>query len=549
VTVTDTSYAPRFDVRIEGLTLAADVTDQALSLTVETDLDLAGSFRLVLRNADNSLLDSALLDIGRTVEIHLGYGDHLLPAFLGEIAAIEPSFPQDGPPTVAVSGYDKSYRMRRAQPEAAEYTLVNDSLIAAELAALNGLVPVVDPTPGFAAKTIKVENDFAFLKSRAQRYFFDVYVEWDRLHFEFPRPQSAARVLEWGSNLSSFEPRISSAGLAGLQVVRGYNQELAQRVHAAVLAADFDLDNLVERLGGAAVELLGSLVREGVRQQPVDNPLDAVVLAKSLLGNLLEGLYEGSGSCIGLPDLRAGRYVRIQGVGKRFTGTYRLRRVTHRIDSTGFTTDFSITQRGHSSLLGLLRKQIAEEPSPNTPERFYGVLVGTVTDNNELLDRPPQLPLGRVKVGFPGLSDKFTSGWAPCARPMAGHGTGFYALPAVGDQVLVAFEHGDIARPYVLGALWSSDQPPPTDNRDNLNSKRVLRSRAGHTITFDDTADRGALVIEDGGGSTIRLDALDGSISISAKGALTLSAGSTLTLEAAQQQTRITMTAASVDIT
>ncbi|WP_035845065.1 phage baseplate assembly protein V [Kitasatospora azatica] len=549
MTVTETFYAPRFELRIAGLTMAADLTEQALSLTVETDLDLAGSFHLVLRNADNTLLDSPLLDLGKTVEIHLGYGDRLTPAFLGEIAAIEPSFPQDGPPTVAVSGYDKSYRMRRAQTEAAQYTLVNDSLIAAELAALNGLIPVVDPTPGFPAKTIKVENDFAFLKSRAQQYFFDVYVEWDRLHFEFPRPQLAARVLEWGHNLSSFAPRISSAGLAGLQVVRGYNQELAQTIHGAALAADFDLDNLVERLGSGAMELLGTLVREGVRTEPVENPLDALVLAKSLLGNLLEGLYEGTGSCIGLPDLSAGRYVRIQGVGKRFSGTYRLRKVTHRIDGSGFTTEFSITQRSHSSLLGMLRKQLVEEPAPNEAQRFYGVVLAEVTDNNELLDMPPQLPLGRVKVRYPGLSDKFTSGWAPCARPMAGDGMGFYALPERGDQVLVAFEHGDLSKPYVLGGLWTAQQPPPTTNTDNTNSRRVIRSRAGHTITFDDTADLGALVIEDKLGSTISLDATDGSITISAKGDLTISAGRTLSLEAAGGLTKITMDATKVDVT
>ena len=61
------------------------------------------------------LLDSALLDLGKTVEIHLGYGTDLVPAFLGEIAAIEPSFPQDGPPTITVTGYDKSYQAA-AQP-------------------------------------------------------------------------------------------------------------------------------------------------------------------------------------------------------------------------------------------------------------------------------------------------------------------------------------------------------------------------------------------------------------------------------------------------
>ena len=95
------------------MTLAADLTDQVLSLMVETDLDLAGSFTLVLRNPDNTLLDSALLDLGKTVEIHLGYGNDLTPAFLGRDRRRRAVVPADGPPTITVSGYDKSYRLRR----------------------------------------------------------------------------------------------------------------------------------------------------------------------------------------------------------------------------------------------------------------------------------------------------------------------------------------------------------------------------------------------------------------------------------------------------
>jgi phage protein D/phage baseplate assembly protein gpV len=549
MTLTAPPFAPRFEVRISGVTLAAELADQILSLEVETDLDLAGSFRITLHNLDNTLLDSALLDPGKTVEIHLGYGNELIPSFLGEIAAIEPSFPSDGPPTIQVTGYDKSYRMRHAQPKPTQYSFINDSVIAAQIALVNGLVPIVDPTPALPAQTIQVESDMAFLKSRAQRYFFDVYVEWDRLHFQFPRPQPAAYVLEWGRNLSSFSPRISAAGLAGLQVIRSYNQELAQTIAVTALATDLDLGNLIERLGSSAMDLLSSLARNVILHQPVDNPLEAAELARSLLADLLEGMYEGTGSCIGLPALSAGQYLTISGVGRRFSGTYRVRKVTHRIDSNGFSTDFSITQRAHSSLMGLVRKQVSESPSPNRPERFHGVVLGVVRDNNELRDIPPQTPLGRVKVSFPRLSDDVTSSWAPCVRPMAGAGIGFYALPEPGDQVLVAFEDGDLGKPYVLGGLWNAEQPPPAINADGANTTRVIKSRAGHTITFDDTTAAGKLVIEDRAGSTITMNSLDGSMRISAAGDLTISALGNLTLEAAGGTTTITMDATQVNVT
>jgi len=521
-------FAPNFEVRLSGVTLAADLTDNVLGLSVETDLDLAGSFSLTLRNPDNRLLDSALLEVGKNVEIHLGYGKDLTPAFLGEVASIEPSFPADGPPTVVVSGYDKSYRMRHEQSEPRDYGLINDSVIAAQIAAENGLVPVVDPAP-FIAERTKVETDMAFLKACANQYFFDVYVEWDRLHFHLPRPRFEAYALEWGRNLSSFNPRISAAGLAGVQEIRVYNEELAQALTVTMLAVDLDTRDIAERLGTAVTQRLMSLVRKGVRKESTSNPVEAAAVGAAILRNLLEGMYEGTGSCIGTPALTAGRYVTIGGVGRRFSGTYRLRKVTHRIDGNGFRTDFSITARGHSSLLGMLRKKIVEAPSPNSAERFFGVVVAEVEKNNEAEAVPAQVPIGRVKVSYPGLSDKFTSGWARCVRPMAGDGSGFYALPDKGDQVLVAFEHGNLAKPYVLGALWTAQRRPPADNRDGTNSKRVLRSRAGHEITFDDTTGAGALTI-------------------SAEGDLTIKATGKINIEAAAGGSGITIAENGVDV-
>jgi phage protein D/phage baseplate assembly protein gpV len=543
-------FAPRFEVRFAGVTLTADVARQVVSLSVETDLDLAGSFTLVLHNADNTLLDSALLDLGTTVEIHLGYGRDLVPAFLGEIASIEPSFPSDGPPTVRVTGYDKSYRMRRAQPAPTTYEYMNDSVIAARIAVENGLIPVVDPTPGLPQQVIQTESDFTFLKARAEEYFFDVFVEWDRLHFQFPRPQLSAYVLEWGRNLTSFSPRISAAGMAGLQVIRGYDQELAQSITVAVLAADvLSPDDLVERLGRSALDLLGSLVRSGIRQGSVSNPLHAAVLAKALLSNLLEGMYEGSGTCIGLPDLASGRYITVRGVGRRFSGTYRVRRVAHRIDAGGFTTDFSITQRGHSSLLGLLREKAVKAPPPDVPQRFTGVVLAEVVANDERTAVPPAIPAGRVKVSFPGLSDTITSGWAPCVRPMAGSGAGFYAVPAVGDQVLVAFEHGDLTQPYVLGALWHAGSGPPVGKLDDPDAVRVLRSRSGHTITLDDSTASPTLTIADKAGSTITFDPTQRSLTVHAAGTLTLSASEGVTISAFQDATKIELSASQVNVT
>lgn len=76
-------YAPRFEVRISGLTLSADVTRQVTSISYDNNLEMADMFTLSLNLAEPGLLDSALFDLGKTVEIHLGYGRELHRMMLG----------------------------------------------------------------------------------------------------------------------------------------------------------------------------------------------------------------------------------------------------------------------------------------------------------------------------------------------------------------------------------------------------------------------------------------------------------------------------------
>lgn len=529
-------YAPAFDVRISGVTLSADVTRHVISLQYDNNLDLADMFSLVLRNADNALLDSALFDLGKTVEIHMGYGDRLAPMMLGEITSIEPSFPESGTPTLRISGYDKSYRLRNGEGDR-QFQHVNDSVIAAQIAAEAGLIPVVDPSPIFHRKKItQTGSDMAFLKDRARANFFDVYVHWDKLYFQFPRPQREAVVLEWGKNLSSYSPRLSNAGLTGMQVIRGYSEELAQTIVAFAMAPDLKIDNLVEKLGSSALDLLLSLGRKVIRTHAVESPVDGLVLAKSILQEIMEGMYEGSGSCIGVPELRAGRMIEIRGVGRRFSGIYRLRKVTHTIGEGGYQTSFEVTQRSGAALLSLLRKTIQETPSPNVRERFYGVAVAKVEANH--VDPSEGPPLARVKVSYPWLSDKVESGWARCATPMAGDRSGFFMLPDVGDEVLVAFEHGDLAKPVVIAGLWNGKRLPPVSNLSGKNYVRTLKTPGGHTITFDDTPGKSALHIKDMGGSEVVMNA-DGSVTITANTTLTLKAKGAITIDGASVDVKV----------
>ena len=139
--------------------------------------------------------------------------------------------------------------------------------------------------------------------------------------------------------------------------------------------------------------------------------------------------------------------------------------------------------------------------------RVNGVACGVITDNHDPEGR------ARVKVTFPWLGEGIESDWTRFVTFMAGRERGGYFLPEVGDEVLVAFEHGDINHPYVLGALWSSEDPPPEANRDGNNNIRKIKSRSGHELIFcdDDQARKEKIEIRTRSGHRIILDDSQGS--------------------------------------
>jgi uncharacterized protein involved in type VI secretion and phage assembly len=127
------------------------------------------------------------------------------------------------------------------------------------------------------------------------------------------------------------------------------------------------------------------------------------------------------------------------------------------------------------SIAGILEHNRRSESKVN------GVVVGIVTNNKD----PDSL--GRVKVKIPRISSEDESNWARVISFMAGKERGAFYLPEVDDEVLVAFEYGDINIPYVIGSLWNGKDKPPITNDNGKNNLRIIKSRSGHIIRLDDT--------------------------------------------------------------
>jgi uncharacterized protein involved in type VI secretion and phage assembly len=178
--------------------------------------------------------------------------------------------------------------------------------------------------------------------------------------------------------------------------------------------------------------------------------------------------------------------------------------------------------------------------------KIYGVVIGIVTNNQD----PDKL--GRVKMRFPWLDDQDESNWARIATTMAGNNRGTFFLPEVDDEVLVAFDHGNVQRPYVIGALWNGVDAPVRDNADGKNNQRVIRSRAGHEFILNDEDGKEQVEIKTKAGHQFLLDDTSGSEKIAIKDK---SGDNKIEIDTAQNsiaisaKTKITLKAQTVEIT
>ncbi len=180
--------------------------------------------------------------------------------------------------------------------------------------------------------------------------------------------------------------------------------------------------------------------------------------------------------------------------------------------------------------------EVPREADGETGGSVKGVAIGIVTQNND-----PE-GLGRVKVSYPWHDQSRESYWARLSAPMAGKDRGLVLIPEVGDEVLLAFERDDLRFPFVLGALWNGKEQPPANNDDGKNDKRLLKSRKGHSLLFDDGQrgvvelalsdgkklhlDDDGMQLDDGKGNSFKVDSKSGALTIEAVGKLTIKAAS-----------------------
>jgi uncharacterized protein involved in type VI secretion and phage assembly len=522
-------------VAIDGSPIASEVSARLERVTVDQDALRPDMFELVLRDPAHDVLDRARARIGARVRVAVTAADGTEEELIdGEMTSLEAEFDAAGG-RAAMRGYDVSHRLTRgARTET--YRDVTDADIARTLARRAGIdAGRIEDTAVVHTLVSQVHaSDWEFLQARARGIGYVAAIVSGRLDFRPPTDSREAPdegrldrqqplQLLLGSDLQAFRPRVSSSGQVGSVEVRGWS---ADRKEAIVASADARTtraelaDRPAELAARFGDQRLVSASRPYGRQPEVDDA------ARALSDRVASAFAEADGTARGNPALRAGRAVNIGLVGPSFDGRYVLSATRHVFDEDGYRTNLTISGAHDRSLLGL----VADGPEAH---RIAGVVSGIVT----AVDDPDAR--GRVKLRLPWLSDSYETDWARVAQLSAGGRRGSAFLPEVGDEVLVAFEQGDVERPYVLGGLYNGVDEPDLGGplvEGGAVRRRGLTTTAGHRLVF---VEGGTTTVQLSSRGDVAIEA-SGDVAIEAGGKLELSAGRGVTIDAGAGDVTVT---------
>ena len=534
---TPAQHTNRFRIEVDGAPLPDVVDGKLLSAHVDNAINLPDLFLLVFRDPDREVISAGGFTVGAevVVKVHDPQNTGGVVLASGEVTALEADIDTQGTLTI-VRGLDKSHRLFRGR-HTKSYVQMTYAEIAREVAGRVSLeIGTVDPTDLRHDHVTQANTtDWVFLRGLATEVGYDMGVVDGKFVFRKPKHSASAPAegtlqstdaleLILGANLIRCRASVSAADQVAKVEVRGWDSAAKEAVVARrplstdTLTLGTDPAQLASAFGDAVYV---STEVPYAKQAEVDGASDALAEAVACSFAEMDGLARGN------PKIKAGTAVSLGLVAEPFDGKYTVTTTRHSFDpDEGYTTAFGVAGGLDRSLAGVITGGSQSWGRPSAGP-IPGVVTALVTDARD----PDEL--GRVKVRFPWLSDDFETDWVRIVQAGAGDQRGWAIVPEVGDEVLLAFDQGDVRRPYVIGGLYNgvdrahdsvtSDWIDGTSGAVNMRS---FTSRTGHRLDFADhagkeqvhltTGDDGYRVTLDQAGTKITVHS-DGSIEIDAR--------------------------------
>ncbi|MCT7948230.1 VgrG-related protein [Ancylothrix sp. C2] len=492
-----TRYIAQPILEIDGQAVPEDLIEDIIEITVEENIHEPGMFTLVLNNdyfagreQDRPWRHDKLFAIGKPIKIGFSASTTEATEFAtekksyvleAEITAIEAHFNSQSQAPIFIRGYDVAHRLHRGRYNRS-FQNITDSDIVKKIAGEVGIKTNTVDSSGEPHDYVFQENqtNMEFLQERAARLGFELFVQDGKLNFRKPKAGESL-TLKWLQDIDSFHVQVTSAEQVSNVEVRGWDYTKKEPIVATKNSPQL----ITETKHGQGKKT--STAFNGQPQNPkmivVDQPVfsskEAENIAQALCDELAGEFVQADAESQGNPEIRPGKTVTLEDMGK-YSGKYYITIARHHYKNRTYTTEFSVRGLRGSNLRATLSPETHLQPGQT-------FLAGVVTNNKD-----PK-GWGRVKVWFPTLTpkegaDAHESNWARIVTIGAGTGRGFDCLPEVNDEVLVAFEHGDIHRPYIIGSVWNGTDAPPEKVDDSVVDGKVrlrtFKTRTGHKLQF-----------------------------------------------------------------
>jgi uncharacterized protein len=338
---------PEFQIRLDGSDLPSDAIADLIAVSVQEDVNHLSAFTITLNNWDTAKIDmkwsdADLFQVGKQVEVWMGYQGQLQSMISGEVTGFEIAVRERHRPRLIVRGYDRGHRLTRGQ-RTTSYADMTDSEIASQIASNHGLSAEVERTTETYKYLLQnAQTDAEFLLDRARRIGYETFVREKKLYFHARKyGGQASVVVSQQKGLLEFYPRLSTMHQSGTVEMRSWDvagksawvgRAVSDDESATMGGRELGLKTAASAFGDAS---LSSAVHPAASQADAD---------QRALGRLKEiALYyvSAEGMSIGRTDLRAGTLVKVEGMGKRFSGLYYVTVTTHSyLPSIGYRTAF-----------------------------------------------------------------------------------------------------------------------------------------------------------------------------------------------------------------
>lgn len=343
------SLVPVARIIINDNPLPIDVESKtgSISIKVSEDLEAPAMFTLeingwdLIQNKANWIDDDKYFGLGNKVEIKLGYKNNQESLIVGEITGLEPEFTSDEV-ILTVRGHNHSHRLLRGN-KTQTFINVKDSEIAKKIADKQKLKTKIEATKETLDYVIQSnQSDLDFLQSRAERIGYEVFVENETLYFRPVQEDSQTiLILDRKEDLIQFSPRLSTMEQVGEIEVRSWNP-LEKKLLVAKAGVGDEKTTMGGKTSGAkAVKIFGKTSYIYLNSS-IKTEQEAKKVAEALFNEMTRSYITGEGTCIGNPKLRAGKVIKVIGVGERFSGLYYVTETTHSYSELeGYQTEFS----------------------------------------------------------------------------------------------------------------------------------------------------------------------------------------------------------------